>query len=125
MNNTEAQQLLLEIIEQAQKKKFTRFRLITSWADFRACRKNAIATKLIIRVLQDSAKNLFKGYCKSIKAGNQDVQQLLAYNEIGEITAFYEEELDTLLQMLDEYDKYLEQGHFWYSILGGKRDLWN
>jgi hypothetical protein len=125
MDNTEAQQLLLEIIDQAQNRRFTEFRLITSWADFRFCRKNHLATKLIISMLKDSTRNLFNAYCKDIKSGIQDIQQLLAYTEIREITAFYEKELETLQRMIDEYDDYLGHGNFWYSFLGGERDLWN
>ena len=125
MTQTDAQQLLLEIVEQAQQQKFTQFRLITSWADFKFYRNNAIATKLIIRMLKSSAKNLFKNYCKDIKTGIQDVQQLLAYNEILDIIVFYEKELETFKRMLDEYDDWLGQGHFWYSFLGGERDIWN
>jgi CRISPR/Cas system CSM-associated protein Csm2 small subunit len=125
MDNTEAQQLLFEIVNQAQNQKFTEFRLITSWVDFRLCRKNHLATRLIINMLKDSARNLFNAYCKDIKSGTQDLQQLLAYTEIREITAFYEKELETLKKMLDEYDDWLGQGHFWYSFLGGERDIWN
>ena len=125
MDNTEAQQVLLEIIEQAQQQKFTEFRLITSWEEFRFYRKNILATRLIIGMLKEAAQNLFKAYCKTIESGTQDLQQLLAYTEILEITAFYEKELETLRKMVDEYDEYLWNGNFWYSFLGGERDIWN
>lgn len=125
MDNTEAQQLLIEIIEQAQNQKFTEFRLITTWADFRYWRKNTLATKLIIRMLEDASRNIFKDYCRTVESGTQDIQQLLAYTEIREITGFYNKELETMQKMIDEYDEWLGQGHFWYSFLGGERDVWN
>jgi hypothetical protein len=125
MDNTEANQLLLEIIAQAENRQFTEFRLITSWAEFNQFRRNKLATKLIINMLKDSARSLLKGYCHSITLGTQDLTQLIAYTEIQDITAFYEQELLNLQKMIDEYDEYLGEGHFWYSFLGGERDLWN
>lgn len=123
MQNTEAQQFLLEILEQAQQGKFTEFRLLTSWYDFKNCHRTALATKLVIRLLSSSAKKLFKEYCKDITAGEQDVNKLLAYTQLCEITSFYERELDTFKRMIDEYDHYLGHGHFWHAFLGGEREL--
>ena len=125
MQNTEAQQLMLTIIERAESGQFTEFRLITSWAEFRFYRKNARATRLVIKALKASANNLFKEYCRDVTKGRQTVDKILAYTQILDIAAFYEKELDTVKRMLDEYDEYLGKGHFWYSFLGGERDIWN
>ena len=125
MDNTEAQQVLFEIIEQAQNQKFTEFRLITSWVDFSYWRKTKLATKLIIGMLDEAARNLFKSYCKTAESGTQDVQQLLAYTEIRDIRNFYEKELETIQKMIDEYDDWLGHGNFLYSFFGGERDIWN
>ncbi len=126
MNDTEAQQLLLDIIEYAEKGKLTEFRFITSWAEFRHYRQMVKGTKLTIRILDFAAKGLFKTYCKDITTGAQNVNKILAYSQLQNIKAFYERDLDTLKRMIDEYDEYLGQGHFWYSFLGGERILpWN
>jgi hypothetical protein len=124
MQQTEAQQLLLDLIEQA-KKPNTEFTFITTWSEFKFCWQNARATKLIIKTLESAVKKLFKDYCKDIIAGSADVNKLLATRQLEGIIAFYERELDTLKRMLDDYDEYLGQGNFWYSVLGGERNLWN
>lgn len=126
MQDTEAQELLLEILNNAEEGKSIQFRFITSWSEFRFCSRQSKATKLVIRVLRSAAKDLFKTYCEEIVTGSADFTKLLAYSEFQDIIAFYERDLDTLKKMLDEYDEYLGQGHFWYSFLGGERELpWN
>jgi hypothetical protein len=124
MQHTEAQQLLLDIIEQA-KKSNTPFTFITTWNEFRFCRQNFRATKLIIKTLEASKQKLFKSYCKDIADGSADVDKLLATKQLEDIIAYYKRELDVLERMLKDYDDYLGQGNFWYSFLGGERNLWN
>ena len=125
MTDQEAQQILLEIINRAQEGKSSEFQLITTWADFIFYIKNKRSVKAVIRLLRDAANNTFKEYCQDITSGTSDITKLLAYTELLRIKAFYEKELETLQKMLDEYDEYLGQGHFWYSFLGGERDIWN
>lgn len=124
MQRTEAQQLLLDLIEQA-KKPNTEFTFITTWAEFRFYWQNFRATKLIIKTLESAVKKLFKDYCKDIIAGSADVNKLLAAKQLEDIITYYERELATLKRMLDDYDEYLGQGNFRYSVLGGERNLWN
>lgn len=123
MNDTDAKQLVLDIINQAQEGKSIKFRYISSWSEFILYLRQAQSTKLIIKALKVSAKNLFKDYCKDVIAGISDVNKLLAYTKMLDIIEFYKKDLDTLKQMMDEYDKYLGEGHFWYSFLGGEREF--
>ena len=125
MQDTEAQQIILNIIEHAQQDKALEFKLIISWSEFRYYYRMSKSTKIIIKVLNAAAENSFKAYCRNIITGTQDFNILLAYSQICELRQFYEKDLDTIKKMLDEYDNYLGQGHFWYSFLGGERDLWN
>ncbi len=122
MQDTEAQQLLLDILTYAEEDRSIEFRLIKSWNEFRFCRQNAGSTKLVIRALRSAAAGLFKTYCKEVSTGSADFTKLLAYSQLQDVIAFYERDLDTLKRMLDEYDEYLGQGHFWYSFLGGERN---
>ena len=125
MQDTEAQDLLLEILKTAEEGRSVKFRLITSWYDYRARWRDYVATKLVVKTLKASAKKLFKHYCKSVKTGDADFTELLAYSQLLDIITFYKQDIDTLKKMLDEYDDYLWHGHFWYSFLGGERDTWN
>jgi hypothetical protein len=123
MQSTESQEFLLEILRQAEEGKSIEFRLITSWSEFKFFRKSLLSTKLVVRALNSGAKTLFKDYCKDITTGSADFTQLLAYAQLKDIISFYERDIDTLKKMLDKYDDYLGQGHFWFSFLGGERVL--
>lgn len=117
MQKTEEQQLVLDIIEHAHKKQYTKFHRITSWKEYRFYYGNRLATKLIIKALKSSSKNLFKEYCKDVEAGTQDFSKLLAFSQIRDITTFYELDLVLIRNMLDEYDKYLNEGNFWRAVI--------
>ena len=123
MDNTETTQLVLDILEKAQSNNHQPFQFILCWREFAYYRKLTVSTQLIIKTLQDSATGLFKEYCKDVIAGISDVDKLLAYLQLLDIKAFYEQDLKTIQQMLNEYTEYLEKGNFWYSFLGGMREL--
>jgi hypothetical protein len=120
MNYQDSEQVLLAIIEQAQAEP-SKFRFIVSFADYRYCLSLYKSTKLVIKVLKVATKNLFKAYCKDVTSGISDFTQLVAYEELGEITDFYENELKTIYNMLDEYEEYLWAGNLIYALTGGER----
>lgn len=121
MQNTESQQLLLDIIEQAKTGQLLEFRYIRSWSEFTYCWQQAKSTRLLVRTLNSSSKKLFKSYCKDVIAGISDVNKILAYAQLQDVIAFYERDLETLKRMIKDYDEYIRDGYFWYSLLGGKR----
>lgn len=123
MNDTEATRLILDIINKAKEGKAHPFRPILYWSEFRYYRRWIRSTKLVIRTLRSSAKKLFKEYCGDVIAGISDINKLLAYSQLLEIIAFYENDLKTVRAMLNDYDTYLGEGNFWYSFLGGRRYL--
>lgn len=125
MQDSTAQQILSALIEQAQEGKSLEFRFIRSWNEFQYSWRLHKTTKLIIKALKDSNNKLLKEYCKDVIAGVSDVNKLLAFKQLQAITAFYEKDLETLKRMIDDYDEYLGNGNFWYSLLGGERDIWN
>ena len=126
MTDNEAQQLLLDIINQAQEGQALEFQYIKSWYEFKYYKRLARSTKVVISTLSFSANNLFNEYCRDVIAGISDVNKLLAYSHLRDIIAFYEKDLETVNQMLDEYDEYLgDWSKFWHAFLGGERDLWN
>lgn len=124
MQDIEVQQLLIDILSQAEEKPMT-FQFITTWQEFRLYRQKAFGTKVILRTLKPAAKKLFKTYCREVGDGSADVTKLYALIHLRDVIAFYEGELETLQRMLDDYDDYLWKGNFWYSFLGGERiDPW-
>lgn len=125
MTETETRQLISNIIEQAKNNEQIRFTYIISWREFIHYIKLSSSTRLLIRALQTSANKLLKEYCKDVEAGTADVNKLLAHSQLAEMIAFYSTGLKILKRMIDDYDDYLGNGHFWYSIFGGERDIWN
>ena len=121
MHTEEAQQLLLDIIEQAQSGQGLEFQYIRSWSEFIYRRRQLKSTKFLIRTLEISSKKLFKSYCKDVIAGISDINKLLAYSQLRDVIAFYRQDLETLECMLKDYDIYLIDGNFWQSFLGGER----
>ena len=123
MNDTDATQLLLAIIKQAQEGNSLKFHYITSWSELIEQYRFHKSTCLVIKTLEYSANRLFKGYCKDVIAGISDVNKLLAYEELLKIIEFYKNDLTTIERMLAEYKYYLKQGNFLFSFLGGERDI--
>ena len=122
MESQDNQQILLEIIQRAKEEDYTEFKPISSWNEYSAISRYFWSTKLIIKTLNTTAKNLMKAYCKDIIVGTADFDILLAYLEVNKYLAFYKKELNTISCMLGEYEDYLWNGHFWHSYLGGERD---
>ena len=120
MNYPDSEQVLLAIIEQAQAEP-SKFRFIVSIADYRYCLNLYRSTKLVLKILKTASKNLFDNYCKDVTFGISDFTQLVAYDELGGIISYYKNELNTINNMLDEYEDYLWAGNFFYALFGGER----
>lgn len=116
--------LVQEIINKALEGDAHPFRPILYWSEFRYYHGWARSTKLVIRTLKTSAKDLFKEYCKDVIAGISDVTKILAYSQLLDIAAFYENDLNTVQQMLDDYDEYLGNfRNFIGALFGERREL--
>ena len=124
MTESEAKQLLSDILTHAQEDKQFEFQYIRSWAEFRHYYKIIKSTKFVIKTLKTSANKLFKEYCQDVIFGISDVNKLLAYSQLVDVIAFYEADINTIKQMLDEYDNYLgDWCNFFNAIFGGEREL--
>ena len=124
MVDQETTLLIQEVINKALTEQALVFSPIVCWSDFRYYRKRATFTKLIIKTLKRAAKNLFKEYYKAVINGISDITKLLAYEQLLDIIDFYKNELDTLNQMLADYDEYLGNWfNFFDALLGGRREI--
>lgn len=112
MTDPETTQLTQEIINKAQEGVIRPFSTIKFWREFRYYRGLAKATKIVIKTLQVSAKKLFKEYCKDVIAGISDITKLLAYLQLLDIADYYIADLDTIQQMIKDYDDYLGNCNF-------------
>lgn len=125
MTEQETSLLIYELINKALEGDALPFKLITCWNEFLYYLRWRRSTKIVIKTLKTSTNKLFKEYCKDVIAGISDITKLLAYKQLLEITAFYENDLATVQKMLDEYDDYLDDwGNFWRHVfLRESRDL--
>ncbi len=123
MTDQESTLIIQGIIDKALEGKAQPFTPILYWSEFRYYYGWARSTKIIIKTLKASANNLFKNYCKDVIAGISDITKILAYTQLLNIVAFYEKDLNTVQQMLADYDEYLGEGNFWYSVFGGRREV--
>jgi hypothetical protein len=124
MADQETIQVIQDIINRAQEGRAFPFRTIIYWSEFQYFKGYARSNKLIIKLLRTSANNLFKEYCKDVIAGISDITKILAYAQMLDIIAFYQKELETIQDMLDDYDEYL--GNFWNfvnALFGERRDV--
>lgn len=117
--------LIYEILNKALEGDALPFKLITCWNEFLYYSRWSRSTKIVIRTLKNAANKLFKEYCQDVIAGISDITKLLAYQQLLEVTAFYENDLVTVRKMLDEYDDYCgDWGNFWRQLfLREERDI--
>lgn len=121
MQDLEVQQMMLTIIEHAQSAKPTEFRFIGNWSEYRFYKGKRRFFKLLIKALQSGTSRLLKQYCASVVTGDTNFNKLLAYQQMQQVVSFYEHELQTVKDMIDEYETYLASGHFLWAFLGDPR----
>ena len=120
MYDDEVKQLLIFIIDNAKTAKSTEFHFIRNWSDYRYCYRSRTSLKCLVKSLQRVSKRMIKKYCKGIKSGTGNFNQLLAYQQLQIALKFYQAELDTYTNMVYEYDAYLmESCNFLSSVLFG------
>lgn len=122
MTNTDFQQMILKVINYAQTNTQSKFRFICNWTEYRYFRGKRKAYKLFVNGLSKGANRLFKTYCKVIAEGSDNLNKLLAYQQMVQAVTFYRCEIDTINAMLSEYEAYLLDGNFLDSFLGNSRD---
>ena len=121
MATAELQEMLLKVIEHADTSKLSEFQLITTWAEYRKFKDKRKAFKLLVNGLEKSSNRCFKKYCRCVTAGISDFTTLLAYQRLDATREFYQKEVDTLTDMLDEYETYLFSGNIFWAYIGFRR----
>jgi hypothetical protein len=113
MNNLDDQKLLAELVKRAESGEHTKFEYIRTWKEYKLRKMNVRALKLLVNNLDRSTKSLFKKYCKQVKLGTADTTTLLVRNVLLHTLKFYKIELDTVLDVIYEYEAYLmDNGNF-------------
>jgi hypothetical protein len=121
MTNTEFQQMILKIIEYAQTTPPSEFHFICNWVEYKYFKGKRRSYKLFAKGLHKGADRLFKTYCEGIRDGSANFNKLLAYQQMLQVISFYEREIVTISEMLNEYEAYLFDGNFLNSFIGVPR----
>ena len=106
-----------DLIDQADSGKHLQFQFLRNWSEYTNTKKLRRTYKLLVGGIDQSARRLFKKYCKSVAAGNSDVLNLIAYMKLLKLRDFYEEELSIISDMAEEYEFYLLDGNLLISII--------
>lgn len=125
MQDLEVQQILLEIVDYAMTTKLSEFRFIRNWDSYCFYKDRKSYYKVLIKILSKSCNTLFKNYCKDILLGEGNFNTLLAYQLLQRTILFYQQELATGIDMLDEYKAYLSKGNLIAALSGQWRENYN
>ena len=120
MQDLDAQEIIAELIQQAEENKNTEFHLITTWDEYLYYLGQERSLKVVLKVLRQCANSIFKTYCKEIPLGTADFNLLLAYNKFKDIEVYYAKELKTIKEMNAEYDNHLGNwSNFFKEVIFG------
>ena len=119
----EAKDLVLFFINKAEQGEHKQFQFILTWFEYIRAKQERRALRLLIGSVRKSTKRLFKKYCRAVSVGTADVHQLLAYRKGKIVLKFYEEELNILSDMINEYEYYLASGNWTDFVLGTQRPV--
>jgi hydroxymethylpyrimidine pyrophosphatase-like HAD family hydrolase len=119
MQTDDAKQLIKSIIDYSHENDQISFKVITSWQELRFNKGKRRSFKLLVKALRSGSKRLLKKYYKSVKAGNSDINKLLAYTQWLKVIDFYKKDLETINNMILEYETYLaEDLNFLWALTG-------
>ena len=123
MTDQETTLIIQDIISKAVEGKAQLFRPILYWSEYCYYCRLLLSTDIIIRTLTRAANNLFKAYCKDIIAGTSDITTLIAYQQLLDVIDFYNDDLETLQSMIEDYKDYLFDFRNFVGALLGERRL--
>lgn len=118
---TDLQEIWLRIIDCAKPSHLTKFRFIKEWSEYKFYKSKRKYYKWLLKRLQKVTKILFKDYCSKIKRGNSNIIKLLACTKLAQTISFYKQELNTITEMIFEYEAYLFEGNLLTAFLGEPR----
>jgi hypothetical protein len=122
----DAKELILELVAYAKAGEHIKIEQLRFFSEYIAGRITYRATNKVVAMLEYSADDLFKKYCKAIRQHQADVNLLLAYKQLQYTVDFYKEELNIINDALVDYENYLWGGNFLKAFLfGEERDTWN
>lgn len=122
----DSQDFFLKLIEHALTDEHTKFEKLLYFDTYAGARVAHRSVKKVIKVLYKAADSLFNTYCKLVSIQQADVNMLIAYEQIQQAIFFYKEEQKILKDILEDYESWLWDGHFFKAVFCREmRDIWN
>lgn len=122
----EQEELFKALTEKALANEHTEFEYIKSTAEWIIIKKTRKGLNKIIELYNQVSWSAYNAYCKQVLLGTQDFGLLYALRQYLECEQFYKKELETVKDMLAEYDAYLSKGHFLEQFLWNQeRESWH
>ena len=118
MQELDAQEIINELIRQAKDNQHLEFYKLDNLFDYFYYLDQRRALRVTLRVLRNCLNFLFSDYCREVANGTGDFNKLLAYKEFEYIIEYYQQEFNTVNDMLDEYENYMILGGFLPALLG-------
>ena len=122
----EQEDLFKSLTEKAIATNHNDWEFIRNPVEYGVMKKTREGLYKVIELYEHVCTSIYKEYCKQVRDGNADFEMLVAYKQYQHCIEFYEKELSTVLDMLDEYWAYVWQGHFLSQfIYGYDRESWH
>jgi hypothetical protein len=106
-----------QLIQRAKNGVHSEFEFIRSFNEYLAARMFRKATIKVFNSFAESRNNLYKAYIKMVKEGTDSLSVILAISELNQIIKFYEDEIEIVSDMIDEYIAYIHSGHLIDTIV--------
>ena len=120
---TTNEDLMSDLINNVEQGKHRPFQLLKNYKEYSRAKAIRRTYVLLVASLKQSANKQFNAYCKAVKSGNTEVLKLLAYCTTLKVLSFYEEELNIISDMIDEYECYLADGNWLDFVFGSQRQF--
>jgi hypothetical protein len=124
----QSEEFFTDLVERAVKGKQSNFEFIRSLSERLAVKTYCFGVEAIIKIFTNLYDSTYKTYVSQVRAGNQDLQTLLALKQFRQCLCFYRKERDIARDMIDEYWEYILSWHIIDTLIGNYRpveDLWD
>ncbi len=123
MQDTEAQEIITQLIQQAIEVPPLEFQPITTWSEYFYHVGQKKALKAVTKVLKISADSALKSYCSGVTEGCANFAELLAHVQLADVYAYYKHELKITVDMINDFEDYTIKGGFIKMLLGIPREV--
>lgn len=117
MNTPQQQAQMLKLIERVEQNDKTEFRLIKSFKEFQVTKNIRTAVKYVIIGFKRTADKVLKNYLSVISRNSDDIELFVSYRKLLICIDFYQQEYNTLTDMIKEYRCYTRNGHILVNLV--------